>query len=73
MPDIDIFTVVEAPPEKPRHGSASIVELRDGRLLMHMRTQLGAVFQSDSTDGGATWSKPQTTGLRAPQSMPCQG
>ncbi len=48
-----------------------IVELKDGRLLMYMRTQLGAVFQSDSRDGGVTWSKPQTTGLKAPESMPC--
>ncbi len=45
-------------------------ELRDGRVLMVMRTQLGAVFQSWSADGGATWSKPQTTGLRSPESCP---
>ena len=49
----------------------SIVELKDGRLLMYMRTQLGAVFQSESADGGTTWSKPQTTSLQAPESMPC--
>lgn len=47
-----------------------VEELRDGRVLMVMRTQLGAVFQSHSSDGGATWSKPQTTGLRAPESCP---
>ncbi len=48
-----------------------VAELRDGRLLMTMRTQLGAVFQSESNDGGVTWSRPQTTGLKAPESMPC--
>ncbi len=48
-----------------------IVELKDGRLLMYVRTQLGAIFQSDSRDGGVTWSKGQTTGLRASESMPC--
>jgi sialidase-1 len=48
-----------------------IAELRDGRLLMTMRTQLGAAFQSHSSDQGLTWSDPQTTGLRAPESMPC--
>jgi sialidase-1 len=37
---------------------------------MVMRAQLGSVFQSISEDGGATWSKPQTTGLRAPESCP---
>ncbi len=46
-----------------------VAELRDGSLLMFLRTQLGAVFQSKSSDGGVTWSKPQTTGLKAPQSM----
>jgi sialidase-1 len=49
---------------------ARIAELRDGRLLMTMRTQLGSVFKSESSDQGKTWSKPQTTGLRAPESMP---
>ena len=48
-----------------------IAELRDGRLLMVMRTQLGAIFQSESADGGDTWSKPQTTCLRGPESMRC--
>jgi sialidase-1 len=47
-----------------------IEELKDGRLLMVMRNQLGSVFQSHSEDGGVTWSKPQTTGLRAPESCP---
>ena len=48
-----------------------VAELRDGRLLMHLRTQLGAVFYSLSDDGGVSWSAAQTTGLRAPESMPC--
>lgn len=47
-----------------------IAELSDGRLLMTLRTQLGAVFASHSSDQGQTWSHPQTTGLRAPESMP---
>ena len=57
----------------PKRGAMEphVVELRDGRLLMYMRTQLGAIFQSQSTDQAVTWSKPQTTGLRAPESMPC--
>ncbi len=49
---------------------AHVEELRDGRLLMVMRTQLGSVFQSHSADGGLTWSKAQTTGLRSPESCP---
>ncbi len=47
-----------------------IEELKDGRLLMIMRTQLGSVFKSYSEDGGATWSDAQTTGLRSPESCP---
>jgi len=47
-----------------------VEELKDGRLLMVMRTELGSVFKSCSEDGGRTWSKPQTTGLRAPESCP---
>ena len=47
-----------------------VEELRDGRVLMVLRTQLGSIFQTFSFDGGATWSKPQTTGLRAPESCP---
>ena len=58
--------------ELPLRGcmEPKIEELKDGRLLMVMRTQLGAVFKSYSKDGGNTWSKPQTTGLRAPESCP---
>jgi sialidase-1 len=47
-----------------------IEELKDGRLLMVMRTQLGSVFQSFSEDGGSTWSNAQTTGLQSPESCP---
>jgi sialidase-1 len=49
---------------------AHIEELKDGRLMMVMRTQLGAVFHSHSRDGGESWSKPQVTPFRAPESCP---
>ena len=48
-----------------------IAEGADGTLHMVMRTQLGSVFHSFSTDDGRTWSKAQTTGLRSPESCPC--
>ena len=47
-----------------------VEETRDGRVLMVMRSQLGALFVSESNDDGASWSPPQTTGLRAPESCP---
>ena len=48
-----------------------IAERPDGSLNMVMRTQLGSVFYSESYDGGKSWTKPQTTGLKAPESCPC--
>lgn len=48
-----------------------VAECTDGSINMVMRTQLGSVFYSKSFDGGRTWSKPQTTGLKAPESCPC--
>jgi len=56
----------------PMRGSMEpkIAELKDGRLMMVMRTQLGSVFRSFSEDGGQTWSNAQTTGLQSPESCP---
>jgi hypothetical protein len=48
-----------------------IAERPDGSLNMIFRTQLGSVFYSESFDGGKSWTKAQTTGLRAPESCPC--
>ncbi|HTI52048.1 MAG TPA: sialidase family protein [Planctomycetaceae bacterium] len=47
-----------------------IAELRDGRLLMVMRTQLGAVYRAESGDKGKTWSKGTSLGIEAPESCP---
>jgi sialidase-1 len=47
-----------------------VEETRDGRVLMVMRNQLGSLFLSESRDGGLSWSRPQTTGLRTPESCP---
>ena len=48
-----------------------IAQRADGSLNMVLRNQLGSVFYSESFDDGRTWSKPQTTGLRSPESCPC--
>lgn len=57
----------------PMRGAmeASVAELPDGELVMSLRTQLGAVFLARSFDGGETWSLPQTTGLKSPESSTC--
>lgn len=49
----------------------SVAQLPDGELVMSIRTQLGSVFVSRSHDHGETWSPPQATGPRAPESCTC--
>jgi sialidase-1 len=44
-----------------------VVELKDGRVLMLLRTYSGYVLRSISSDGGATWSKGErVSDLRLP-------
>lgn len=47
-----------------------VEELRDKKLLMVMRTQLGSVYKSISSDGGVIWSKSESLGVEAPESCP---
>lgn len=39
------------------------IELKDGRVLMFMRTGLGGQYQSFSSDGGETWTEPAPSAL----------
>ncbi|MHC4619568.1 MAG: sialidase family protein [Planctomycetota bacterium] len=43
-----------------------VVELKDGRLWMFMRTTEGCQYGCYSRDGGITWSGPQPTNLISP-------
>jgi hypothetical protein len=45
-----------------------VVELKDGRVLMFIRTGAGELYQSRSADRGATWSLPVAMGVASPQS-----
>ncbi|MEZ5278142.1 MAG: sialidase family protein [Opitutaceae bacterium] len=49
----------------------SVAQRSDGSLLMSMRTQLGAVFFAESSDGGETWSRARVSGLASPESCTC--
>ena len=49
----------------------SAAQLSNGDIIMSLRTQLGSVFFTRSTDRGETWSRPQTAGLRSPESCTC--
>ena len=48
----------------------AVVQLRDGRILMMIRTQNGSFYQAFSSDDGMTWTEPEPTALAAPNS-PC--
>ena len=45
-----------------------VVELKDGRVLMYFRTDLGRIYQSFSSDQGVTWTSPEPMSLTAPVS-----
>ena len=40
-----------------------LVELKNGSVYMLIRTTKGVFYKSISTDGGETWSKPESTGI----------
>jgi len=44
----------------------AVVELKDGRLWMFMRTTHGFQYGCYSADGGVTWSQPEPTNLASP-------
>lgn len=56
--------------DQPERGAMEpeVVELADGRLLMIVRTQLGLIGASISSDGGDSWSEPSKLPLPAPES-----
>lgn len=43
-----------------------VVELKDGRLLMIIRTNLGRIYRAFSNDGGGTWEPAEPTFLVSP-------
>jgi sialidase-1 len=53
----------------PRRGAMSpcVAELKDGRILMSMRTQLGSIYFAISSDQGQTWSTPLASKLESPE------
>lgn len=54
----------------PAAEEPAVVELKDGRLMMFMRTYLGSYYVSYSDDKGTTWSEPVDSGVPAPGAMP---
>ncbi len=74
LSDDDGQTWRESQRIKPEKGSwePACIELNDGRVLLLTRTGMGGQFQSFSSDGGETWTKPelsQLVGTAAPVSI----
>jgi sialidase-1 len=57
-------------PEVSRTGlqEPGLIELKDGRLMMFARTDLGCQYRSFSTDGGDTWSPAEASNIISPVS-----
>jgi sialidase-1 len=55
--------------DAPRRGAMEpeVIELTDGRVMMLIRTQLGFIGKSYSSDGGETWSEMTSLGVQAPE------
>ncbi|MCF6286875.1 MAG: glycoside hydrolase, partial [Candidatus Hydrogenedentes bacterium] len=66
LSDDDGKTWRESERVRPGDGcwETAAIELKDGRVLMMMRTGLGGQYQSLSDDGGETWSTPVPTALK---------
>lgn len=56
------------PESGPHFQEPGVVELRDGRLWMYMRTNKGAQYGCWSSDGGESWTEPEPTALASPLS-----
>jgi sialidase-1 len=56
--------------DQPRRGAMEpeVVELDDGKLLMIIRTQLGRIATSLSSDGGDHWASPGEFSVPSPES-----
>lgn len=62
-------TILENPsPNRAGLQEPGVVELKDGRLLMYMRTGMGSQYFSYSSDGGETWSPVEPSSLLSPVS-----
>lgn len=65
LSDDDGETWRESQRVRPKDGSwePACIELKNGRVLMLMRTGLGGQYKSLSDDGGETWTEPAATSL----------
>jgi len=60
--------LVDIPANGDGADEPGIVPLKDGRLLMYFRTDLGSIYRSYSADGGVTWTKTESMRVASPVS-----
>ncbi|HZQ21652.1 MAG TPA: sialidase family protein [Terriglobales bacterium] len=54
----------------PAAEEPAIIELKNGDVLMLLRTYVGTLYESVSHDGGVTWREPVSSGIPSPGAMP---
>ncbi|MCS7314972.1 MAG: exo-alpha-sialidase [Bryobacterales bacterium] len=59
-------TILDIPASRAGAQEPGVVELRDGRLLLWVRTDRGCMYQSFSSDRGETWTQPEPTAVISP-------
>lgn len=64
----DRFKAFSPEGERVTAQEPGVVELKDGRLLMFVRTDAGSQYLSYSSDQGDTWTKPTPSDLASPVS-----
>ena len=61
-------TIVDIPDSKAGAQEPGVVELKDGRIMMWIRTDKGKIHRCYSNNGGETWSVPMAMQLDSPLS-----
>ena len=63
-----VLRIVSPSGKKYAAQEPGVVELKNGNVLLWIRTNAGCQFMSRSTDRGETWSAPRPSWLRSPMS-----
>jgi Neuraminidase (sialidase) len=58
--------IVDVPQGRRGADEPGVVELRDGKVLMIIRTDMGKIYRSYSSDAGAHWTAAEATVLDSP-------
>ncbi|RJQ41120.1 MAG: hypothetical protein C4545_07515 [Anaerolineaceae bacterium] len=59
----ETWEIIECPGSNARLHQPTIIQRENSELLAFMRTWEGVIYQTRSSDDGATWSYPEATGI----------